>query len=129
MAAGSINGVLSGKHYNQSVRVHKVVYEALMRLLLEQYLESLDADKRNETITLIGKYTKLCYLSECNCTMYCNSEHCASTFFLFSENLTLTFPREGYKQQVESEIFKNWKRTSEHLLKPRLKRSQLLLSG
>ena len=54
-----------------------------MRLLLEQYLESLDADKRNETITLIDKCTKLCYLSECKCAMYCNTEHCAY-IYLFS---------------------------------------------
>ena len=27
VAAGSINGMLSGKHYNQEVRVHKLIYE------------------------------------------------------------------------------------------------------
>jgi hypothetical protein len=46
---------MSGKHYNGSVRSHKVVYEALMRLLFEQYLDSLSEDKRDETITMSGK--------------------------------------------------------------------------
>ena len=32
VAEGSINGVLDGKHYNRAVRVHKYIYEALMRL-------------------------------------------------------------------------------------------------
>ncbi len=44
-----------GKHYNRSVRSHKVVYEALMRLYFEQYLDSLSEDKKDETITMIGK--------------------------------------------------------------------------
>ena len=46
---------MSGKHYNGSVRSHKVVYEALMRLLFEQYLDSLSEDKKDETITMISK--------------------------------------------------------------------------
>lgn len=32
VAEGSINGVLDGKHYNRAVRIHKYIYEALMRL-------------------------------------------------------------------------------------------------
>ena len=33
VADGSINGFLDGKHYNRAVRVHKYIYEALMRLV------------------------------------------------------------------------------------------------
>ena len=33
-ASGSIEQVLRGKHYNRALRVHKVVYEALERILL-----------------------------------------------------------------------------------------------
>ena len=34
-ASGSIEQVLTGKHYNRALRVHKVVYEALERILLQ----------------------------------------------------------------------------------------------
>ena len=33
-ARGLIEQVLTGKHYNDALRVHKVVYEALERILL-----------------------------------------------------------------------------------------------
>ena len=36
-ASGSIEQVLTGKHYNRVLRVHKVVYEALERILLQIY--------------------------------------------------------------------------------------------
>ena len=32
IAPGSVKGVLTGKHYNRSIRVHKIIYEALERL-------------------------------------------------------------------------------------------------
>ena len=35
VAEGSINGVLDGKHYNRAVRVHRCIYEALLRLAWE----------------------------------------------------------------------------------------------
>ena len=35
---GSINGVLDGKHYNCAVRVHKYIYEALMRLAWAEFI-------------------------------------------------------------------------------------------
>ncbi|CAB3994687.1 Transposable element P transposase [Paramuricea clavata] len=44
---------MSGKHYNRNVRSHKVVYEALVRLLFQQYLESLTPAERDETVSLI----------------------------------------------------------------------------
>ena len=39
-ASGSIEQVLTGKHYNRALRVHKVVYEALERILLQVYESS-----------------------------------------------------------------------------------------
>lgn len=33
VAHGSINGVISGHHYNRSVRAHKLVFDALSRLM------------------------------------------------------------------------------------------------
>ena len=38
VALGSVKGVLSGKHYNPSVRVHKLIYEAMQRLRFENSL-------------------------------------------------------------------------------------------
>ena len=32
VAEGSVNGVIDGKQYNRAIRVHKCIYEALMRL-------------------------------------------------------------------------------------------------
>ena len=37
IAEGSVSGVLEGKMYNRAVRVHKCVYEALMRLVWQQF--------------------------------------------------------------------------------------------
>ena len=41
VAAGSVNGVLSGHHYNRSIYAHKVVLEALQRLRFAAFIESL----------------------------------------------------------------------------------------
>ena len=38
-ASGSINKVMSGKHYNRAMRVHKLTLEALERLLLKKFEE------------------------------------------------------------------------------------------
>ena len=46
LAEGSVDKVLSGKQYNRHVRLHKVAYEALMKLLLKEFelsVESLPA--------------------------------------------------------------------------------------
>ena len=37
VAAGSINGVIDGTHYNRAVRAHKIMYEALFRLQWELF--------------------------------------------------------------------------------------------
>ena len=31
VAPGSMNGVLSGKHHNRCIRVHKIIYEVMER--------------------------------------------------------------------------------------------------
>ena len=53
-AEGSINGVLDGKHYNCAVRVHKYIYEALMRLAWEEFL--LWAEDNQEARTTIEAF-------------------------------------------------------------------------
>ena len=39
-----MKGVVSGKHYNRSVSCHKIMHEALQRLRLETFLNTLDDD-------------------------------------------------------------------------------------
>ena len=38
-ASGSLNRVMNGKHFNKALRVHKLVFEALQRLLLIRFVE------------------------------------------------------------------------------------------
>ena len=51
VAEGSINGVIDGKQYNRAIRVHKCIYEALMRLAWAEF--TLWADNKEETSTVI----------------------------------------------------------------------------
>ena len=53
ISKGSINGVLSGKHYNRSIRCHKLMYEAMQRLQVEAFQESLDEVERVNTVDFI----------------------------------------------------------------------------
>ena len=41
MAEGSIEKVLEGKNYNRAVQLHKIVYEALSRMLLDTFEASV----------------------------------------------------------------------------------------
>ena len=42
IAEGSMNGVLSGHMYNRSIRAHKLMFEAMARLQLLEYLDNCD---------------------------------------------------------------------------------------
>jgi hypothetical protein len=55
VAAGSINGVINGKHYNRAIRTHKVMFEALTRLLFDMYMQSLPAESQEQISLFIGK--------------------------------------------------------------------------
>ena len=50
VAPGSVKGVLSGKHYNRSVRVHKLIYEAMQRM---RFGISVLEDSERESFTEI----------------------------------------------------------------------------
>ena len=77
----SIKGVMSGKHYNRSIYVHKVMFEALQRLRfnvffnqlednqkdsIRSYAESLHAcfEKSSETIINSYIFQRICHLYE-----------------------------------------------------------------
>ena len=53
IAPGSVKGVLTGKHYNRSIRVHKVIYEALKRLRWEEFEKSLTTAEK-ATLDSVG---------------------------------------------------------------------------
>ena len=56
IADGSIVGVLDGRKYNRAVRMHKLVYEALMRIAWAGFLDWLgtrETDRLDETISLV----------------------------------------------------------------------------
>lgn len=59
VAEGSVKGVLTGKHYNRSLRTHKVVYEAMMSILFRSFLESLPEQSQIEINNFNGKYYKI----------------------------------------------------------------------
>ena len=44
-ASGSLSGVLSGRMYNRSVRCHKLLYEALARMQLSEFLSSQEKNQ------------------------------------------------------------------------------------
>jgi len=70
IAEGSIAGVMEGRKYNRGVRLHKLVYEALMRLAWKGFLPWLEenhiADLRHleETLTSISNFCdNICQMS------------------------------------------------------------------
>ncbi|XP_056090913.1 uncharacterized protein LOC130070521 [Rhinichthys klamathensis goyatoka] len=58
VAAGSVEGVISGHQYNRSMRVHKLMCEALQRLRWQAYLDILPEDGREAAVkTAVGLQT------------------------------------------------------------------------
>lgn len=54
VAVGSINGVLSAKHYNWAMRAHKLMFEALERLRFKDFIDSL-SEEEGECVTSMIK--------------------------------------------------------------------------
>ena len=54
VAEGSINGVISGHHYNRSIRSHKLLYEALQRMRLAAYINTLPTEESDSLIKLFN---------------------------------------------------------------------------
>lgn len=48
IAEGSVAGVMEGRRYNRAVRLHKLVYEAMMRLVWKGFLPWLEVQHPNE---------------------------------------------------------------------------------
>lgn len=52
----SINGIVSGKHYNRCMTVHKVLYEALERMRFSAFLRSLDDIEEEHIRSFIERF-------------------------------------------------------------------------
>lgn len=48
VAGGSMSGVISGRHYNRDVRSHTLLCEALERLRLDAFMETVPEDEITE---------------------------------------------------------------------------------
>ena len=59
-ASGSLDKVMSGKHFNRALRVHKVMLEALERLLIQKFEQSLLETERlsQNTVDLLVTLSK-----------------------------------------------------------------------
>ena len=98
ISEGSITGVMEGRKYNRAVRLHKMVYEAMMRLAWKGFLAWL-TEKHSQYIDDLTKTLQL-IASFCEgpsqdslFTVSCNAT-CITIFKLFNEYLD--FLRHGY---------------------------------
>ena len=54
VAAGSVNGVLNGKHYNRAVRAHKLMSDALHQLRLDAFMQSVTEEEAQKVKQLMA---------------------------------------------------------------------------
>ncbi|CAB4024191.1 Hypothetical predicted protein [Paramuricea clavata] len=54
IAEGSIDSVLNGKHYNKGIRLHKIMYEAMIKLLLGHF----EACLREDSLELLSDHKR-----------------------------------------------------------------------
>lgn len=88
IAEGSVDKVLDGKQYNRGVRLHKLVYEALMRLAWIKFLEWLETNHSqhhqnlDETLRLVNDVHE----NPCEATLasFLNDETCQRVLDLFT---------------------------------------------
>ena len=60
IGSGSLQGVLSGKHYDRALHCHKVLTEALEQLLLKQYQDSQSAGLSHEAQRILTDVIATC---------------------------------------------------------------------
>lgn len=73
IAAGSINAVLTGHHYNRSMRAHKLLFEAMQRLRWKQFLQVLSTNEQEEATEVVSKLREVGPTSEFN--VFANDDH------------------------------------------------------
>ena len=52
IAEGSVAGVLDGRRYNRGVRLHKIMYEALMRLAWQRFVAWIQENQKESKTTV-----------------------------------------------------------------------------
>ena len=60
IGSGSLQGVISGKHYERALHCHKVLTEALEQLLFRQYEENEGAELTQEVHRIIDHVVETC---------------------------------------------------------------------
>ena len=59
MAENSLKGVISGHHYNRSLRCHKLIFDALMRLQIQDFFfNSLNDSQKQDTTSVLQDLEK-----------------------------------------------------------------------
>lgn len=59
VAEGSVSGVLDGRRYNRGVRFHKLMYEALMRLVWKGFLPWIEENHKDSKASINGFFHDL----------------------------------------------------------------------
>lgn len=89
IAEGSVTGIMEGRKYNRAVRLHKLVYEALERLVWKGFLSWLetthveDAVHLEETLRVIGNFSK--EVSQAGLALILKNPSCTRILELFEE--------------------------------------------
>ena len=97
IAEGSIAGVMDGRKYNRAIRLHKLVYEALLRLAWKGFMQWLEVHHApddihmKETLKIINEMCK--DVSQESLLMVIKNNSCARIIELFEDYLL--FLREG----------------------------------
>ena len=67
VAEGSVSGVLDGKMYNRAVRVHKYIYEALMRLAWTEFTVWVEENYQQQKPTISSVMDQVNHMAEDLC--------------------------------------------------------------
>ena len=79
IADGSVAGVLDGRRYNRGVRLHKIMYEALMRPAWQRFVAWIQENHKESKSTVDSFFSGEFYVDICEtqfkkhmtCTLYC----------------------------------------------------------
>ena len=93
IAEGSVRGVMDGHKYNRAIRLHKLAYEALVRLEWKSFHSWLQATHASETVhmdEMLMAINNLCSdVSQTNLEQILQNGSCTRILELFEEYLTI----------------------------------------
>ena len=97
IGSGSVNGVLSGKHYERAMYCHKILLESLERILLDKFLEQEDEDVIFATLPE-GTRDKV------NTLIYSQTKYTMDDLMLDEEFITFMRKYTGFKKSVRDGV-------------------------